>query len=59
VERHQIYAGYGVAPRSNLATATGILYACPQRLVHFVGGYRLGRLLGGETEKRPPCPLII
>jgi hypothetical protein len=49
VERHQIYAGYGVAPRSNLETATGILCACPQRLVHFGGGYRLGRLLGSGT----------
>ena len=49
VERHQIYAGYGVAPRSKLATGTRILCACPQRLVHFGGGYRLGRLLGGGT----------
>ena len=49
VERHQVYARYEAAPRSHFAAAMGILCACPQSLVHFGGGYRLGRLLGGGT----------
>ena len=30
--------------------------ACPPNVVLFGGSYRLGRLLGGGTEKRPPYP---
>ena len=32
--------------------------ACPLNVLHYGGGKRLGTLLGGGTEKRPPCPHI-
>jgi hypothetical protein len=47
------------SPTNNVPTVTGIPCACPPDAVLFGSDYWLRCLLGGVTEKRPPCSLWI
>ncbi|MBN1833029.1 MAG: hypothetical protein JW896_13060, partial [Deltaproteobacteria bacterium] len=57
VEGHHDFAYYEAALRIMYPQRRAFFVPVHRTLSSFGGGNRLGRFLGGGTEKRPPYPL--